>query len=111
MRKVNGTAHPTKFEVGGVEYQVTFRMGQQKAFQTAMGEPVVAALMSMETSPGDMIRLSALFRHALTPAVDEEAADGIIDQIGIGKAIQLLSAASQEAFKDLADPQKAPPAK
>jgi hypothetical protein len=102
---------PTKFEIDGAEYEVSFRIGQQKAFQTAMGEPVVAALVSMETSPGDMIRLSALFRHALTPAVDEAAADEIIDKIGLGKTIQLISAASQEAFKDLADPQKAPPAK
>ncbi len=100
------------FEVDGKVYTVTFRIGQQKAFQREMGEPVVSALVAMETSPGDMLRLSALFRHGLTPAVaEEDAVDALIDRIGLKKALRVITAASTEAFKDLTDPPTDPPAK
>lgn len=105
------SAKKATFKSDGVEYAVTFKIGQQKAFQRETGEPVVAALASMETSPGDMVRLSALFRHALNPALGEDATDAVMDAIGIARTLELITIAAQEAFKGLMDPQTEPPAK
>ena len=111
MSKRAESATPTAFTVDGVDYTISYRMAQQKAFQREVGEPVVSALVSMETTPGDMVRISALFRFGLTPQVGEDAADDIIDRIGIARTMQLITSAAEEAFKGLADPQKGPPAK
>lgn len=100
----------TTFVVDGVEYTIKLGMGAQKAYQVATKETVVDSLQAMETS-FDMVRLSALFRYALKPRLEEDAADDLIDRIGIGKASKMILAASEEAFKDLGDPPKEPPAK
>lgn len=102
----------TSFEVDGTSYTLSFKIGAQKAYQRETNETVAAAFVSFETTPGDMIRISALFRTACSPEVSEEKADALIDAIGIAKAIRLLGEAASEAFADLADPNpKAPPAK
>jgi hypothetical protein len=91
------------FEVEGVEYMLALKMPALKAYQRTTGETALAAFQAIEADPGDMVRLSALFRAACTPEVSEEEADAIMDAIGLGAATKLLADAAQAAFPS-ADP-------
>lgn len=100
------------FEVEGVAYSLAFRMPAMKAYQRNTGETVLEGLQAVEASPGDMVRWSALFRAACIPAVSEEAADGLIDELGLAEAMRLLGEAAGAAFRGLESPNPpAPPSK
>lgn len=89
-----------RFTAGGKDYDLSLGMRALKAYQRSEGETAVAAFQAIEESPGDMVRVSALFRAACTPSLTEEEADAVIDEIGIGEAARLLGEAAKAAFPE-----------
>jgi hypothetical protein len=99
-----------KFAVGDKEYTLVFRTSAMKAYQRVSGETVLAAVQAAEKDAADIVRTSALFRAACLPAVTEEQADRMMDELGLLEAYRLIAEATSEAFKGMSDPNpKAPP--
>lgn len=90
------------FTVGGKEYSLAFSTSAMKSYQREQGETVVTALQSIEGDPGNIIRLSALFRAAAR--MSEDQADALMDDIGLVEVFRLIGDAAKEAFKGLTDP-------
>jgi len=90
-----------KFTAGGVDYEMAFRTSTLKSYQRETGENVVAAFETLQTEPGNIVRLGNLFRVAVTPPVTEDQADEIMDEIGFAEVFRLLGDAAQLAFAEL----------
>lgn len=100
------------FDHQGTTYTLAFKMPAMKAYQRETGETVLDGFQAVETSPGDMVRWSALFRAACRPAVSEEEADAIMDALTPVAAMKMLGEAATAAFVGAESPNPiAPPSK
>ena len=90
------------FTVGGTEYSLAFSTSAMKAYQREQGETVITALQSIEGDPGNIIRLSALFRAAAK--LSEDQADALMDDLGLAEVFRLVGEAAKDAFRGLTDP-------
>jgi hypothetical protein len=82
------------FEVDGVSYGLGFRMPAMKAYERQNGGETILDAIDAIQNKVTMVRLSALFRAACNPPVDEETADALIDKLGLAEVIRLIGEAA-----------------
>lgn len=86
------------FTVDGVEREARIGTNAMCAYQEKTGEQFIAALGEISKTPGDMVRLRNLFWAAVVGDLTVEEAGDMIEELGFGEAVDLISKAVEAAF-------------
>lgn len=89
-----------EFEAGGIQHYLKLSTNAHVRYQRHCGETLLAGIGAVQKNAADVDRLRSLFWVAMShvEGLTEDQAGDIMDEVGINIAIELLSAAVNEAY-------------